>query len=406
MNDAPPLPAFSGYGIELEYMIVDRATLAIKPIADRLCSDTQSSGIQGGAIGCSNELVLHLIELKNLQPTSALDALQNAFQDQVRRLNQALHAADAQLMPGAMHPWMAPATETWLWPYQQAEIYQAYDRIFDCRRHGHANVQSMQINLPFAGDAEFARLHEAVRLALPIIPALAASSPFADARWSGFMDYRLETYRTHQQRVPSTMGELIPESIASRAEYESRILQPMFCDIAGFDPEGILQHEWLNVRAAVARFERNAIEIRIADVQECPLADIAIAAAVIALVRHLYESGQGRSPAATQYLLAILRACIVNAEQTVIADATYLRLMQFPGRRCTASELWQHLLETLPQDSLSPWLPALQFILRHGPLARRLVQTVGIAPQRQALAAVYAELCLCLNDGQLFRGRP
>ena len=219
------------------------------------------------------------------------------------------------------------------------------------------------------------------------------------------MDYRLETYRTHQQRVPSTMGELIPESIGSREEYASRILAPMFHDIAAFDPEGILQHEWLNVRAAVPRFERNAIEIRIADVQECPLADIAIVAAVVGLVRHLYASGQERSPAETQDLLSILRACIVDAEQTVIADAAYLRLMQFPGHRSTAAELWLHLLEILPQDSLSPWLPTLQFILRHGPLARRLVQTVGTEPQRPKLEAAYAELCRCLNDGHLFRGR-
>ncbi len=30
------LPAFAGYGIELEYMIVDRNTLAVVPIADEL----------------------------------------------------------------------------------------------------------------------------------------------------------------------------------------------------------------------------------------------------------------------------------------------------------------------------------------------------------------------------------
>ena len=30
------LPAFSGYGIELEYMIVDRRTLSILPIAEKV----------------------------------------------------------------------------------------------------------------------------------------------------------------------------------------------------------------------------------------------------------------------------------------------------------------------------------------------------------------------------------
>jgi gamma-glutamyl:cysteine ligase YbdK (ATP-grasp superfamily) len=240
----------------------------------------------------------------------------------------------------------------------------------------------MQINLPFADDAEFARLHEAVRLVLPIIPALAASSPYAEGHWSGFLDYRLEAYLSHQQRVPSTMGDLIPDSVASKAEYETRVLAPMFREIAEYDRAGILQHEWLNVRAAVPRFDRSAIEIRIADVQECPQADIAVAAAVIALVRHLYETDLDLPQLENQLLLSILRGCIESAEKSVITEERYLRLMQFPGKSCTAAELWQHLLGTLQREGtlMSQWLTPLQFILKHGTLASRLLQAVGIAP--------------------------
>lgn len=405
MNTPRKLRVFAGYGIELEYMIVDRATLAVKPIADLLCSASGSNGLGGDGIVCSNELALHLIELKNLQPTAALDTLQAAFQSDIRQLNRSLLPAGAQLMPGAMHPWMAPQTETRLWPYREAEIYQAYDRIFDCRRHGFANMQSMQLNLPFADDAEFARLHEAIRLALPLIPALAASSPFADGRWSGFLDYRMETYRTHQQIVPSTMGDIIPESVASRAEYETRILAPMFRDIAAHDPDGILRHEWLNARAAVPRFRRSAIEIRIADVQECPRADMAIAAAVIALVRHLYATGPEHSPMRTPALLSMLQAGIADAEQARLDDTAYLRRLAFPGRRCMAAELWQHLLEVLQREDaeLHLWLPTLQFILARGPLARRLLQAVGRDAGRTRLEAVYAELCRCLDAGHMFQ---
>ena len=38
----------------------------------------------------------------------------------------------------------------------------------------------MHVNLPFADDAQFARLHAAIRLVLPLLPALAASSPIAE----------------------------------------------------------------------------------------------------------------------------------------------------------------------------------------------------------------------------------
>ena len=50
-------------------------------------------------------------------------------------------------------------------------MYEAYDRIFDCRGHGWANLQAVHLNLPFSGDEEFGRLHAAIRLVLPIMPA-------------------------------------------------------------------------------------------------------------------------------------------------------------------------------------------------------------------------------------------
>ena len=52
----------------------------------------------------------------------------------------------------------------------------------------------------------------------------------------------------------------------------------MYDDIAPLDPDAVLQHEWLNARGAIARFDRNTIELRVLDVQECPRADLAICA--------------------------------------------------------------------------------------------------------------------------------
>ncbi len=36
MNELAPLHLFEGYGIELEYMIVDRDSLAVRPLTDRV----------------------------------------------------------------------------------------------------------------------------------------------------------------------------------------------------------------------------------------------------------------------------------------------------------------------------------------------------------------------------------
>lgn len=408
------LQAFSGYGIELEYMIVDRKTLSVLPVADELLqrlSGTRASEVGQGALAWSNELVLHLLELKNVNPVSEIESLPAAFQGEVQRINRLLEPMGARLMPGGMHPWMDPGTETRLWPHDNADIYRAYDRIFNCKRHGWANLQSMHLNLPFADDHEFTRLHAAVRLLLPILPALSASSPIADGGNSGFLDFRMENYCTHQIRIPSTIGRVIPETVTSRAVYEAEILTPMYEDIAVFDEEGILEHEWLNARGAVPRFDRNAIEIRVVDTQECPEANLAIAAAAVDVVRTLYD--EICAPLAEQQafdtdaLIKIMRACVRNAEQAVITDPVYLRLMGLPAQRCEVRELWQHLIARMmgnQPEQRKTWQNGLQTMLKHGPLARRILLALGSDYSRTRLMAVYRELCECLEEGRMFLG--
>jgi gamma-glutamyl:cysteine ligase YbdK (ATP-grasp superfamily) len=388
-------------------MIVDKERLSVLPIADRLLREL--GGNANGLLGWSNELVLHVAEVKNLRPNASLPLLADAFQSGVRRIDRLLGEMGARLMPGAMHPWMDPHRETRLWSHDHADIYRAYDRIFDTARHGWANLQSMHINLPFDGDDEFARLHAAVRLLLPILPALAASSPIADGRNTGWADYRMHVYADNARLVPSITGMVIPETVTGRADYERRILAPMYRDIAPHDPARVLQHEWLNSRGAIARFDRNAIEIRVVDTQEHPGADLAIAAAAISVVRMLYRTDahalaqQQEMP--TAVLAAILQEVIHDAEQAAIANADYLRLLGFPGRACHAGELWQHLIAHMMEQNLDharQWNDALQIILRHGPLARRILRAVGDNHSPAHLHAVYSDLCDCLREGRMF----
>jgi len=411
VSSTPALHAFAGYGIELEYMIVDRQTLSVMPIADgllRAAAGEGASEVRHGRFGWSNEIVLHLVEVKNARPDPALEPLAAGFQAEVSSINRLLHPLGAQLMPSAMHPWMNPAAETHLWPHQNASIYQAYDRIFDCRKHGQANLQSMHLNLPFADDGEFARLHAAARLLLPILPALAASSPIADGTPSGLLDTRMEAYRTAVSCVPSVIGQVIPDTVSSRAEYQARVLAPMYRDIAPLDPDGVLQHEWLNARGAIPRFDRNAIEIRVIDVQECPQADLAIAAAATAVIRALYDGRwsplAAQQTVATDRLAKILHTCIRDAEQTVIDDAGYLRLLGFPERQCRAGELWRHLIETTSLENCVNWGEPLHVILEQGPLARRILRALGPAYGQARLHEVYQKLCDCLETGRMFVG--
>lgn len=404
-----PLAAFAGCGIELEYMIADRDSLDVRPIADRLLrGDGEGGEVRRGEFGWSNELVAHLVEIKNPAPAAAPAGLADGFQGEVRCIDELLADHNARLMPTAMHPWMDPARETRVWSHSHAVIYAAYDRIFDCRAHGWANIQAMHVNLPFANDAEFARLHAAVRLLLPILPALAASSPVADGRARGALDFRLQCYRQHPARVPELIGALIPDNLSSQAQFAQEVLAPMYRAIAPHDPDGVLRHEWLNARGAIPRFDRQALEIRVIDIQECPRADLAIAAAAGAVARALYDGRwstlaqhQGCTTAA---LVRLLDACSRDAEQALIDDAAYLALFGFPGARCTARELWCHLLAACAAD---PWLTAqscevLEHILTHGTLARRILRALGADASRARLMAVYRQLCDCLAQGCLF----
>jgi len=408
------LHAFAGVGIELEYVLVDRDSLEVRPIADQLLRDASgkvANALNRGRFGWSNELVLHLLELKSERPEAALESLAEGFQDEVRAMNARLAPLGARLMPTGMHPWMDPRSEVRLWPHEYAEIYAIYDRVFDCRRHAWANVQSMHLNLPFAGDAELAQLLAAARRVLPILPALAASSPIADGARQAALDYRMHCYLTHAARVPAMLGEIIPEPVRSEAAYRAEILAPMYREIAPFDPAGVMQDEWLNARGAIARFDRSALELRVLDTQECPAMDLAVAAAAIGALRACYDGRlANEDPAApfpTARLVKILRACIADADAAVIDDAEYLAGMGLRVQRASAGQLWRKLIETtLPlvgsaEDQVL-WNERLELILSEGPLARRILQAVGPGLPRNRLEAVYAELCDCLEAGRPF----
>ncbi len=404
------LPAFAGYGIELEYMVVDRVSLAVRPIADQLLRSLagyDTADVERGTLGWSNELVRHVVEVKNVVPTAALVELPARFHDEIRSANAKLAAVDARLMPTAMHPWMDPATETVLWEDAGGEIYRTYDRIYDCRGHGWSNLQSMHVNMPFTGDEQFERLHAAIRLVLPLVPALAASSPFEDGRSQGFLDRRLENYRTLCARTPSVAGRIIPETARSRADYEARVLSPMYAEIAPLDPEGILRHEWLNSRGAIPRFDRDAIEIRLVDVQECPQADLAIAAAIVSSVRALYRETfsclTDQQRVDTDALCDALLATIRDGDEAIIEHAAYLRALGLPEGSAGARDLWRHLVDTSSDDPAGLWWrPAIDMILAQGPLARRILRATGSDVDRKRLHAVYGELCDCLDQGRMF----
>ena len=406
------LSLFAGVGVELEYMIVDAESLAVRAISDELiraAAGAYQSDVERGWFCWSNELVLHVIEIKTNGPATSLQGLADGFQTEVNEINRRLAPLGARLMPSAMHPWMDPQRETRLWPHEFSPVYEAYNRIFGCQGHGWSNLQSLHLNLPFANDAEFAALHAAIRVLLPLLPALAASSPILDARRTGWLDNRLAVYRTNSTRIPSITGRVIPEPVFTEADYVREILQRMYQDIAPHDPEGILQDEFLNARGAIARFSRGSIEIRVLDVQECPQADLAIAQLIVATLRALTEERwqplDTLKAFETELLEEIFVGTTQDAEQAHLGHPRYLQVFGWNrAKPCSASEIWRHIAEQLGIASrFEPdTLCALETILDQGTLARRLLRALGPDVSRDRLRIVYGQLCDCLAAGRMF----
>lgn len=412
MTSSDHLHLFGGAGVELEYMIVDADSLDVKPLTDEVLKAVNGSyneNYNKPGVCWSNELALHVIELKTGEPTPLLVDFISLFQQDVGRINGILKDFKARLMPGGAHPWMNPFRETRLWPHHHSAIYEAYNKIFDCRGHGWSNLQSSHLNLPFAGDDEFGRLHAAIRVLLPILPALAASTPIVDGHRQDFLDYRMEVYRTNSSKIPSLTGEVIPEPVFTRADYETRILQRLYRDIKPYDPQTVLQEEWLNARGAIARFDRSAIEIRILDVQECPLADLAVASLIINTLKALVD-GLWSDPAElrqwrTAALADILFKTVKAAEKNRINNGDYLNIFGLQKRgEITAGDLWSHILQEINSryqlDEV--FLEPLHIITRQGTLASRIVRQLNNDLSRPALSRVYGRLCDCLAQGVMF----
>ncbi len=411
----PPWSLFEVAGLEIEVMVVDPSTFEPLPVADRVLA--ARAGVEpgvgdadDGATGWSNELVNHVLEFKNPGPFDRFAGVAAEFHRSMLACDALAGEAGGVLVTGAMHPWMDPRRQTSIWPHEGSEVYQQYHRIFDCHRHGWANLQSCHLNLPFRGDDEFRRLHSALRFLLPALPALTAASPYREGIWSGAMDHRLQVYAFNSAQVPEMTAGVIPEVVRSQQEYRDRILAPLLAKVRELDPSGVLNGEWLNARGCIARFDRDAVELRLLDAQECPQADVALSALVFAAARMLAFETHAKIEELEAWSHAELRGLLDQAAilaSKVRLPAAYLAAfgMKAPDG-ATGRELWKHLAKRalLPAEADAVGFD-LETILARGTLAERLVSRAGLRPQRADLESIMVQLRTSLLSGHILAGR-
>lgn len=401
-------PIFSVLGLEIEYMLVDKENFNIQPQSDLILhalAGQQVNEVTLGDIALSNELVMHVIEFKNNGPKPPCSPISQQFQKAILEVQPVLAKHNLILMPSGAHPWMNPHLETVRWPHTNKAIYQQYDTIFDCKGHGWSNLQSMHVNLPYSNDEEFCQLHNLIRLLLPLLPALAASTPILDGKPTGLLDSRLHFYSQNQKRIPSVSGDIIPEFIKTEEEYQKRILNPMYEDIRPFDPEGLLKHPWLNSRGAIPKFDHKAIEIRIIDSQECVMADVAIAKVINAILKNWHSTSQYylEKPCETKRLKSLFDHSIRNGLSTSVDDLELFLQWQLPQRLGTVRDIWSHLIEKNSFALEYEEQLALERILIQGNLSERILRAVGENINPHSLKEIYAQLPFCLLTNQQFQ---
>lgn len=409
-----PLGLFEGFGVELEYMIVDRKRFRTLPLADKILIDENgavTNEISLGDINVSNELASHVLEFKSAGPTDNFVKLERGFRHSIAEINKRLRRFGAILAPGGMHPFMDPTNESNLWTHGNRDIYEAYNRIFDCRGHGWFNLQSCHLNLPFANDAEFGKLHSAIILILPYLSALSASSPYKDGAATEFLDTRLSVYSGNQAKIPQIAGHVVPEAVFQRATYERLILQKSYEAISPYDPNKLLQFEWLNSRGAIARFDRNAIEIRVLDTQECPQRDLAICSLIIDLLEDLCQIDQN------QLETLALRFTPEERKEQFMNVARYGRgaaidlndiveALRLPGTPVDVGDLWRHILRHLAKGKrIKRYIDTLNDIIEGGSLSERILSANGPAPSRKALEETVSQLSQSLATNRPYAAR-
>jgi hypothetical protein len=201
------------------------------------------------------------------------------------------------------------------------------------------------------------------------------------------------------------MGKVVPEPVFTRAVYEHGLLAGIYQDIAPLDPDGILHHEWLNARGAIARFMRGSIEIRLIDLQEYPAGDLAvlrlIAETIRALAEERYVSIEELKQLPTDPLAALLLRTTRQADLAELEYAPLLRALGMSEVRTTCGEVWASLAQRLI-DAEHPLYKPLATIFQHGTLARRILKDVGEHPTLSMLHQTYDRLANTLDAGEMF----
>jgi gamma-glutamyl:cysteine ligase YbdK (ATP-grasp superfamily) len=385
-------------GPEHEFSLVDENLKAL-PIVDKVIKDLYGrvvNFVELGEFTFGKELQLHVMEVKPNKPFKSPKAFEETMHEAVLRLNELLERRyGASLLGTGMHPTLK-LEETAVWPHRHKQIYEAFSRIFDLRRHGWLNIQSFQLNISYADEAKGILMHNLLANVCAYLPAVSASSPIYEGHFGDYVDNRLYFYMENQREIPSVTGKVVPEYVQSFRQYKKEIIGRYSADLAKFGAhQCILNKEWVNSRGVIFRFERKALEIRVMDEQECIKSDVALSCFIRALLRGLMKLDESFLP--TEVLAEDFKS--------VIRDGLEAKVLHPNGP--TARHVCKSFLKIAWENATAEekeYLPLIEKRLEHGNLSDVIREKVKVRAQKtdmdEAILDVYSKLLNSLKANE------
>jgi gamma-glutamyl:cysteine ligase YbdK (ATP-grasp superfamily) len=369
------------------------------PIVDRVLKDFHGrivNFVEQPHFTFGKELQLHVMEIKPNAPFRSPIEFEETMQEAVLTLSDFLERKhQAHLLGTGMHP-LLKLDETGIWPHRHRQIYKAFAKIFNLKRHGWLNIQSFQLNLPYANEQSGILLHNLLAVACAYLPALTASSPIYESKIGEDHDNRLKFYMSNQVEVPSVTGDVIPEYVSSFSEYRTKIIEHYTSDMAHAGADQLILHkDWVNSRGAVLRFDRRAIEIRVMDEQECIKSDVAASCFTRALVRGLLKEEAELYP----------HEMLVKDFNSIVAHGLNARTLHPHGG--TARQVCQHFLRIASDNALEEekeYMSIMQKRIESGSLSELIREGVEKKAQKtdleEAIVSVYSKLIRSLVNNE------
>jgi len=367
-------------GTEHEYSINDPRFNPL-PISDQIIKNICGridSEILFGDVKLGKELQKTVLEFIPRAPSDTLQALETRMMSGIQKFHHIFR--DRYFLLGlGMHPTLT-LDRTAVWDHDEGEYYRTYDRLFNIRQHGWLNIQALQINLSYAHDRELVSLYNRLRLLLPYIIAVTASSPMVEGKLTGTADNRLVYYRENQKEIPLICNRIIPEKIRSVADYHA-LQEEIFSALRAQDAD-ILCDEWVNSGGIIIRFSRQCVEIKAPDEQECIRSDMAVCAFVRSLLR--------------------TRSLPLETDQDALLDLTETAIQKgTAGLRPELERIYDAAWKHGTEDERL-YLPIIKERIEHGSLAELISERYR---KEKDMIPIMADLSACLRENRPYTAR-